>query len=318
MPNATKFMKWGMQAFDTFKVVPPGIGIVHQVNLEYLARGVHHKDGVYYPDYSGGNRLATRRWSTASAWSRGVSAASKPKPACSDSPCTYSPPTSSACELDRPAEAKASPRPTWCLPSPRCCATPRSSASSSNSSASAPRRWRCPDRATIGNMAPEYGATMGFFGIDDKTDRLSGQGHRAHGGRGSMPSRPTTSAQEPVRHAHVPARSTTRRTLDARSGHGRIQASLAGPKRPQDRIELGKPEGVQFNVAVLQIDRGQRLQSAGGLSSASAIRPSVPNGIDHRQRRRAHRGDHLLHQHVEPGRVARGGTAREKSRRGGA
>src|SRR5438105_2756159 len=45
-----KFMKWGMQAFDTFKVVPPGIGIVHQVNLEYLARGVHQKDGIYYPD----------------------------------------------------------------------------------------------------------------------------------------------------------------------------------------------------------------------------------------------------------------------------
>src|SRR5204863_354446 len=45
-----RFMKWGMQAFDTFKVVPPGIGIVHQVNLEYLARGVLQKDGVYYPD----------------------------------------------------------------------------------------------------------------------------------------------------------------------------------------------------------------------------------------------------------------------------
>ncbi|MEO8740868.1 MAG: aconitase family protein, partial [Casimicrobiaceae bacterium] len=45
-----KFMKWGMQAFDTFKVVPPGIGIVHQVNLEYLARGVHRKNDVYYPD----------------------------------------------------------------------------------------------------------------------------------------------------------------------------------------------------------------------------------------------------------------------------
>src|SRR6266849_1796207 len=45
-----KFMKWGMQAFDTFKVVPPGIGIVHQVNLEYLARGVFDKGGVLYPD----------------------------------------------------------------------------------------------------------------------------------------------------------------------------------------------------------------------------------------------------------------------------
>ena len=46
-----EFMKWGMQAFDTFGVVPPGFGIVHQVNLEYLARGVHkRKDNVYYPD----------------------------------------------------------------------------------------------------------------------------------------------------------------------------------------------------------------------------------------------------------------------------
>ncbi|MBY0569818.1 MAG: aconitate hydratase, partial [Burkholderiaceae bacterium] len=50
-----QFMKWGMQAFDTFGVVPPGFGIVHQVNLEYLARGVHKvkdakKNEVYYPD----------------------------------------------------------------------------------------------------------------------------------------------------------------------------------------------------------------------------------------------------------------------------
>ena len=53
-----QFMKWGMQAFDTFGVVPPGFGIVHQVNLEYLARGVHRQKGgnggkegdVYYPD----------------------------------------------------------------------------------------------------------------------------------------------------------------------------------------------------------------------------------------------------------------------------
>ena len=51
-----QFMKWGMQAFDTFGVVPPGFGIVHQVNLEYLARGVHKAEPakgeppVYYPD----------------------------------------------------------------------------------------------------------------------------------------------------------------------------------------------------------------------------------------------------------------------------
>ena len=46
-----------MQAFETFKVVPPGIGIVHQVNLEYLAKGVLESRGVYYPDTLVGNRL---------------------------------------------------------------------------------------------------------------------------------------------------------------------------------------------------------------------------------------------------------------------
>src|SRR5947209_19697226 len=45
-----QFLKWGMQAFKSFNVVPPGIGIVHQVNLEYLARGVMEREGVYYPD----------------------------------------------------------------------------------------------------------------------------------------------------------------------------------------------------------------------------------------------------------------------------
>ena len=45
-----RFIKWGMQAFETLRVVPPGVGIVHQVNLEHLARGVHERDGVYFPD----------------------------------------------------------------------------------------------------------------------------------------------------------------------------------------------------------------------------------------------------------------------------
>jgi aconitate hydratase len=62
-----QFMKWGMQAFDTFGVVPPGFGIVHQVNLEYLARGVFKTEAkkgerpVYYPDSPGRHRQPPRR-----------------------------------------------------------------------------------------------------------------------------------------------------------------------------------------------------------------------------------------------------------------
>lgn len=45
-----QFIKWGMQAFESFKVIPPGVGIVHQVNLEHLARGVHRKNNIVFPD----------------------------------------------------------------------------------------------------------------------------------------------------------------------------------------------------------------------------------------------------------------------------
>jgi aconitate hydratase len=94
-----KFLKWGMQAFDTFKVVPPGIGIVHQVNLEYLAKGVLNKDDAYYPDTLVGtdshttmiNGLGVVAWGVG-----GIEAEeSKQKQGCSDSRSTSSRPMSS-------------------------------------------------------------------------------------------------------------------------------------------------------------------------------------------------------------------------------
>ena len=95
-----------------------------------------------------------------------------------------------------------------------------------------------PDRATIANMAPEYGATMGFFPVDDATvDYLAR--HRPHATRRSTRSR-RTSRRRACTAFRARATSTTRRslTLDLAS----ITPSLAGPKRPQDRIELGQPQ----------------------------------------------------------------------------
>jgi len=106
-----QFLKWGMQAFDTFKVVPPGIGIVHQVNLEYLAKGVLSAHGVYYPDTLVGTDSHTTMIngmaSSAGAW-----AASRPRPACSASPSISSPRMSLA--STSPARSrKVSPPPIW-------------------------------------------------------------------------------------------------------------------------------------------------------------------------------------------------------------
>ena len=78
-------------------------------------------------------------------------------------------PASGRLQAARQAAPKAAPPPTWCSPSPRCCARKAWSASSSSFTAPAWARCSLADRATIGNMAPEYGATIGFFPIDDET-----------------------------------------------------------------------------------------------------------------------------------------------------
>jgi len=91
-----QFLKWGMQAFDTFKVVPPGIGIVHQVNLEYLAKGVlcgesqisNLKSQIYYPDTLVGTDSHTTMINGLGS-SGGVWAGSKRRLACSVSRCIF-------------------------------------------------------------------------------------------------------------------------------------------------------------------------------------------------------------------------------------
>ena len=87
-----QFLRWGQGAFDDFKVVPPGTGIVHQVNIEYLARVVFTRDEARRPTIRwptptpASAPTPTPRWSTASAWSAGASAASRPRRPCSASP----------------------------------------------------------------------------------------------------------------------------------------------------------------------------------------------------------------------------------------
>lgn len=90
-----QFLRWGQTAFDEFAVVPPGTGIVHQVNIERLARVVMSRGGQAYPDTCVGTDSHTP-WSTGWACSAGVSAGSRPKQPCSDSPSPCSSRGSSA------------------------------------------------------------------------------------------------------------------------------------------------------------------------------------------------------------------------------
>src|SRR5438132_8704202 len=167
-----KFMKWGMQAFDTFKVVPPGIGIVHQVNLEYLARGVHQRDGIYYPDTLVGTDSHTTMINGIGVVAWGVGGI-EAEAGMLGQPVYFLTPDVVGVHLKgRLREGVTATdlvlRVTELLRNAKVVGQFVEFFGAGAASLAVP------DRATIANMAPEYGATMGFFLVDDATvDYLS-------------------------------------------------------------------------------------------------------------------------------------------------
>ena len=227
-----QFMKWGMQAFDTFKVVPPGIGIVHQVNLEYLARGVHKKDGVYYPDTLVGTDSHTTMINGIGVVGWGVGGI-EAEAGMLGQPVYILTPDVVGVELKgRLSEGVTATdlvlTVTEMLRKEKVVGKFVEFVGSGTASLSVP------DRATIGNMAPEYGATMGFFPVDDAT-----VSYLRTTGRTDEEIDAFTSYFKAQGLYGMPNAGdidyTKTLTLDLAS----IKPSVAGPKRPQDRIELG-------------------------------------------------------------------------------
>ena len=228
-----QFLKWGMQAFDTFKVVPPGIGIVHQVNLEYLAKGVLEAAGVHYPDTLVGTDSHTTMINGLGIVGWGVGGIE--------------------------AEAGMLGQPVYFL-TPDVVGVHLTGAIREGVTATdvaltvtqmlrkakvvgkfvefiGPGATALPlvDRATIANMAPEYGATMGFFPIDaecvnylratgrsDEAVKTYENYYRAQGLWG------------------IPKKGDIAYSQELELDLGAVLPSVAGPKRPQDRIELPK------------------------------------------------------------------------------
>jgi aconitate hydratase len=228
-----QFMKWGMQAFDTFKVVPPGIGIVHQVNLEYLAPGVHVRDGIYYPDTLVGTDSHTTMINGIGVVGWGVGGI-EAEAGMLGQPVYFLTPDVVGVELTGrlPEGATAT---DLVLTVTEMLRKEKVVGKFVEFFGAGTATLAVPDRATIGNMAPEYGATMGFFPVDAATvDYLRATGRsdaaleafeayfRAQGLFG-MPRAGDIDYTKVV-------------TLDLAT----VTPSVAGPKRPQDRIELPK------------------------------------------------------------------------------
>ncbi len=231
-----EFMKWGMQAFDTFGVVPPGFGIVHQVNLEYLARGVHKtgkKAGqIYYPDSLVGTDSHTTMINGIGVVGWGVGGI-EAEAGMLGQPVYFLTPDVVGFELSGRLREGVTATDlvltvTEILRQAKVVGKFVEFFGEGTASLSVP------DRATIANMAPEYGATMGFFPVDDKTlDYFRGTGRT---GKEIEAFEAYFKAQELF---GVPKAGEIDYSAVIKLDLGTVAPSLAGPKRPQDRIEIG-------------------------------------------------------------------------------
>ncbi len=232
-----EFLKWGMQAFDTFKVVPPGIGIVHQVNLEYLAKGVlssavkGRKEKLFYPDTLVGTDSHTTMINGLGVVGWGVGGIE--------------------------AEAGMLGQPVYILTPDvvgvHMTGALREGVTATDLALTVTQMLRkakvvgkfveyygpgaaalgVVDRATISNMSPEYGATLGFFPIDkESVDFLRATGR---------PEALCTAYENYYRAQGLfgmPPKGQINYSVDLELDLASVVSSVAGPKRPQDRIEL--------------------------------------------------------------------------------
>jgi aconitate hydratase len=277
-----QFLKWGMQAFDTFKVVPPGIGIVHQVNLEFLAKGVlssefeisNLKSQVYYPDTLVGTDSHTTMINGLGIIGWGVGGIE--------------------------AEAGMLGQPVYFL-TPDVVGVHLTGALREGVTATdlaltvtqmlrkakvvgkfveffGPGAAALPvvDRATIANMAPEYGATMGFFPIDGECVNYL---------RATGRSDETVKTYENYYKAQglwgIPKKGEILYSQELELDLNSVVPSVAGPKRPQDRIELPKMKQEfisSFSKPVTESGFGMKVEELSRIVHVSAGGEIHPGG----------------------------------------
>ena len=224
-----QFMKWGMQAFEKLKVVPPGIGICHQVNLEFLARGVHRKDSLCYFDSLVGTDSHTTMINGIGVVGWGVGGI-EAEAGMLGQPINFLTPDVVGVEL----KGQLKPGVTTTDLVLRVTEMLRDAkvvGKFVEYFGEGAARLPVPDRATLANMAPEYGATMGFFTVDEKTLDYFSYTNRTEEERDYLEGYFKAQGVFGIPQADEIDYSTVL-TLDL-SG---IEPSVAGPKRPQDRI----------------------------------------------------------------------------------
>jgi aconitate hydratase len=226
-----QFLKWGMQAFNGFRVVPPGIGIVHQVNLEYLARGVMESGGIFYPDTLVGTDSHTTMINGLGIVAWGVGGI-EAEAGMLGQPVYFLTPDVVGVHLTGSLTEGVTAT-DLVLTITEMLRKAKVVGKFVEYFGEGAASLSLADRATIANMAPEYGATMGYFPVDEESCsymRLTGR---------------TEEQVATVRNYYkaqglfgIPRAGEIDYSKVLDLDLGSVRASVAGPKRPQDRIEL--------------------------------------------------------------------------------
>ena len=225
------FLQWAQQAFQDFRVVPPGTGIVHQVNLEYLATVVATRNGVAFPDTLVGTDSHTTMVNGLSVLGWGVGGI-EAEAVLLGQPYYMQAPEVVGVELtgQLPEGSTATDLVLTIVQMLRAHGVVEKFVEFYGPGLA---RLPLPDRATIANMAPEYGATVGFFPIDTETLRyMRVTGRSAH----QLELVESYARAQGLFHTSDAPDPLYSQTLSLDMGS--VEPSLAGPKRPQDRVAL--------------------------------------------------------------------------------
>jgi aconitate hydratase len=226
-----EFLKWGTQAFQSLRIVPPGVGICHQVNLEFLSRGVLEKDGLFYPDTLVGTDSHTPMVNGLGLVAWGVGGI-EAEAAMLGQPMVFLTPDVVGVNLAGALREGVTGtdlvlRITELLRKQKVVGKFVEFFGEGAATLSVPAR------ATISNMAPEYGATVGFFPPDEQSVRYLEATGRPRELVDAF--RAYYRAQGLLR---IPRPGEVDYSEEVELDLGTIRPAVAGPKRPQDRIEL--------------------------------------------------------------------------------
>ncbi len=293
-----RFIKWGMQAFDNVRVVPPGIGIVHQVNLEYLARGVLQKDGIAYPDTLVGTDSHTTMINALGVVGWGVGGI-EAEAGMLGQPLVFLTPDVVGVHLHgRLAEGTTATDMVLAVTERlrRAQVVGKFVEFFGAGAAS----LAVPDRATIANMAPEYGATMGYFPVDAETVK-----YLAATGRSADEIDAFQAYFQAQQLFGMPQAGDIDYSEVIDFDLAAVRPSVAGPKRPQDRIDLadlGQRFAELFVQPVAQSGYGRTAEELRRRYPVTASAPIAPTAEI------ATEGKHLGRNEEEMADHPRGGT----------